>query len=179
MRDPDPMARTSVPQYDRAEPDTANAFQAGHAALILASHRRLTGRELQPADGTPAERAYRLYHAPFALLAHDRAEDPVFFYANLSAQRLFELPWQAIVRLPSRLSAEPLARAEREHLLRRVAEQGYIDDYGGVRVAASGRRFRIAGATVWNLIDAAGDVVGQAAAFADWRTIGENPRTAP
>lgn len=178
MCDPEPTARTFAPPFDRAEPDGANAFQAGHAALILASHQRLTGRDLLPGGGTPDERAHRLYHAPFALLAHDRTEDPLFFYANLCAQRLFELPWQAIVRLPSRLSAEPLARAERERLLQRVAARGYIDDYSGVRVAASGRRFRIVGATVWNLVDAAGDVVGQAAAFAHWRSIGVNPRTA-
>lgn len=169
MPDSEPSIAVRPPDHDRAEPSADNAFQAALAALILASHQRLTGRELLPEGGLPAERAHRLYHAPFALLAHDRAEDPVFFYANLTAQHLFELPWQDIVRLPSRHSAEPLARVERERLLRRVAAHGYIDDYSGVRVTASGRRFRIVGATVWNLVDAAGEVVGQAATFADWR----------
>ena len=154
--------------FDRAEPDAANGFQTAHAELIVGSHLRLLRRELLPDVGRDAELARRLYHAPFAVLAHDATADPVFFYANLTAQRLFEMSWQDMVRLPSRLSAEPLAREERARLLRRVATRGYIDDYAGIRVAASGRRFRIANATVWNLLDAAGGSIGQAAAFTDW-----------
>jgi hypothetical protein len=154
--------------FDRAEPDAANGFQAAHARLLVASHLRLLRRALLPGVGDEDELARRLYHAPFALLAHDGAPDPVFFYANLTAQRLFEMPWRDMVRLPSRLSAEPLAREERERLLRRVAAQGYIDDYAGIRVSASGRRFRIARATVWNLLDDAGETVGQAAVFGEW-----------
>jgi hypothetical protein len=38
-----------------------------------------------------------------------------------------------------------------------------------VRVSASGRRFRISGATVWNLVDEQGWRRGQAAAFAEWQ----------
>ena len=41
----------------------------------------------------------------------------------------------------------------------------------GVRVSASGRRFQITGAQVWNLLDAVGAVVGQAAMFADWEAL--------
>jgi hypothetical protein len=155
--------------FDRGEPDAANGFQAASAALIAASHLRLLRRPLLP-DG--ADIARRLYHAPFVVLAHDTAPDPVFFYANLAAQQLFEMSWRELVRLPSRRSAEPLAREERQHLLDRVARDGCIDDYAGVRVAASGRRFRIAGATVWNLLDADGRAVGQAAAFSDWLPLG-------
>lgn len=43
--------------------------------------------------------------------------------------------------------------------------EGYIDDYAGVRITADGRRFAIAGATVWNLIDGDGTLHGQAACF--------------
>ncbi|MGB0184954.1 MAG: MEKHLA domain-containing protein [Opitutales bacterium] len=52
-----------------------------------------------------------------------------------------------------------------------MAERGCADNYGGVRVSASGRRFQITGARVWNLLDAAGAVVGQAAMFADWEAL--------
>ncbi|WP_295386086.1 MEKHLA domain-containing protein [uncultured Thiodictyon sp.] len=44
-----------------------------------------------------------------------------------------------------------------------------INDYSGVRVAASGRRFMIENACVWNLADAGGGYRGQAATFAHWR----------
>jgi len=52
-----------------------------------------------------------------------------------------------------------------------VTRQGFIADYAGVRVSASGRRFRIERATVWNLLDDAGGLHGQAAAFADWKRL--------
>ncbi len=83
------------------------------------------------------------------------------------------MPWAEIVGLPSRFSAEPLARGERERLLGRVAQEGYTDDYSGVRVARSGRRFLVGRATVWNLFAAGGSLSGQAATFADWRMLDE------
>jgi hypothetical protein len=145
-------------------------YDPAHAALLLASHHALTGRPLLPIlpAETQDQAAWRLYAAPFVVLAHDTSVDPLFTYANLAAQRLFEMHWDEIVGLPSRLSAEAPARAERERLLERVAAQGFIDDYTGVRIAKSGRRFRIQRATVWNLVDPSGRRVGQAATFADW-----------
>jgi hypothetical protein len=105
------------------------------------------------------------------VLAHDSAPDPVFFYANLTAQSLFEMSWQNMVQLPSRHSAEPVQREERQRLLDCVRRQGYIDDYAGVRISATGKRFRIARASVWNLLDASGDSVGQAASFSAWEAV--------
>ena len=49
-----------------------------------------------------------------------------------------------------------------------MARHGYIDDYTGVRVSRTGKSFRIERATVWNLIDQTGTVMGQAAAFDHW-----------
>jgi hypothetical protein len=152
------------------EPQESNDFLVAHAMRLLESHLRLTGRALLP-DGPPAAVARALYHAPFVVLSHDTGDDPLFTYANLAAQERFELPWAEIVGMPSRYSAEPLARDERQRLLERVARDGYIDDYSGVRIAKSGRRFMIRRATVWNLIDAHGDKVGQAATFSDWQAL--------
>lgn len=151
-----------------AEPGPGNHFHPEHVACLLASYRHYTGRDLLPPC---ADVAQRLYRAPFVVLSHDAAPDPRFTYANLAAQGLFEMPWQTIVGLPSRFSAEAPVREAREQLLARVAVQGYIDDYAGVRVAASGRRFQVRNATVWNLIDAAGSVLGQAACFGDWHSL--------
>ncbi|HVN42283.1 MAG TPA: MEKHLA domain-containing protein, partial [Steroidobacteraceae bacterium] len=81
---------------------------------------------------------------------------------------LFERGWEELVGLPSRLSAEAPAREERERLLERVGAHGFIDDYSGVRIAQSGRRFRILRATVWNVLDPAGERIGQAATFSEW-----------
>lgn len=155
------------------EPAVDNDFQRAHARLLIESFRRLTGRDLLPAGVDAADTARRLYHAPFVVLSHDTAPDPVFTYANLTAQRLFEMPWARIVGMASRYSAEPLEREERQRLLERVASHGYIDDYSGVRVSSTGKRFLVRDATVWNLVDAAGQVLGQAATFADWTALKE------
>jgi len=144
-------------------------FLADHAgprlALIVESHARLTGRPLL-GEGEA------LWSAPFAVLAHGLEADPIFFYGNRQALQLFEVSAENLVRMASRLSAEAPGRAERARLLDQVARRGFIADYAGVRVATSGRRFRIEQATVWNLADASGQVHGQAAAFASWTPLG-------
>lgn len=133
--------------------------------LIVASFERLLGRPLvEPA----ADLAAALWSAPRVIVAHGTEADPVFFYGNRLALQAFEMDFLAFTRLPSRFSAEPLAREERARLLARVTRDGYIDDYSGVRISARGRRFRIAQAVVWNLIDADGACHGQAATFDDW-----------
>ena len=129
-------------------------------ALIATSYRRLLGRDLV-ADDSPTA----LWEAPLAIVAHGLGADPVFFFANRAALAAFETTPAAITAMPSRLSAEPLARDERQALLDRVSAQGYIADYAGMRISALGRRFRISEAVVWNLVDENGERHGQAACF--------------
>ena len=152
--------------FDRSAPSPANDFQSAHAELLLGSYRALFCEELLQQPVTNLGRS--LYETPLVVLAHDTAPDPVFFYGNLAAQQLFEMDWETLVRLPSRYSAEPLAREERQRLLDLVALQGFIDNYSGVRIAQSGKRFLIEDARVWNLLGCDCQVVGQAAAFARW-----------
>jgi len=152
-------------------PCAENGFLAEHAALLIRAYRHWTGRDLVDSALSEAEAARALYRAPFVVLSHDTAADPCFTYANEAAQRLFEMPWQDIVGMPSRYSAEPPARAERETLLAQVAAHGYIANYCGVRIARSGRRFRVRNALVWNLLDAAGGHRGQAACFREWEPL--------
>jgi len=134
--------------------------------LIVDSYRRLTGR---PLLATPdADLANAMWQAPQVIVAHGSEADPVFFYGNALALQVFAMDFAAFTRLPSRYSAEPVAREERAQLLARVSRDGFIDDYAGVRIAADGRRFRIERAVVWNLVDADGICCGQAASFAHW-----------
>lgn len=122
----------------------------------------LTGRDLL-AGLDPSDPAASVFHAPYALLSHDAGDDPVFTYGNAAALGAFERTWDEFTAMPSRLSAEPVAREERDRLLARVAADGFIDDYTGVRVSASGRRFLIVDALVWDLRDDDGRRLGQAA----------------
>ena len=132
-------------------------------ALIAQSYRRLLGRDLVPG---PDDVLAALWRAPFAILAHGTEADPVFFFGNRAALRAFECDADTFVQMPSRLSAEAPLREQRQALLDRVTQDGFITDYAGIRISAKGRRFRISGATVWNLMDSTGARFGQAACFA-------------
>jgi hypothetical protein len=134
-------------------------------ALIAESHARLTGRDLVAPAGDLRE---ALWNARSVIVAHGTEPDPVFFYGNRMALALFEMDWASFVRMPSRLSAEPLLREERARVLERVSRDGYISDYSGIRISSSGKRFRIEQAVVWNLLDASGACHGQAATFDHW-----------
>ena len=131
-------------------------------ALIAASYQRLTGRQL----AAPAEDPARaLWTTPRVIVAHGIEEDPIFFFGNRAALDQFEMTVEQFTTMPSRLSAEPMLRGERQALLDRVARDGFIDDVAGIRISATGRRFHIERATVWNLIDEHGNIHGQAATF--------------
>jgi hypothetical protein len=134
--------------------------------LIVESYLRLTGRPLiSNAPSDSVELGAALWEAPRAIVAHGTEADPIFFYGNRLALQLFEMSAEEFARLPSRLSAEPLAQEARVKLLEKVSQQGYVNGYSGLRIAKSGRRFIITDTTVWNLLDEAGGYHGQAAVF--------------
>ena len=136
--------------------------------LMAESFLRLTGRHLiAPTD----DLRHAMWQAPAVIVAHGKEVDPVFFYGNRAALEVFDMAFDDFTQLPSRFSAEPLEREAREALLERVSRDGFIDDYSGVRISARGRRFMIHEATVWNLIDEAGVIHGQAATFSRWSAL--------
>lgn len=153
--------------FSRIEPSTENQFMPIEARLILDSYQHFLGKPC--IESTFANHAAQmLYEAPFALVAHDISDDPIFVYANRMAQNVFEMRWGEITSIPSRQSAEPVLQDERQSLLQRVHQFGFIDDYSGIRISKTGKRFWIRNATVWNLIDTNGVRVGQAARFDRW-----------
>jgi hypothetical protein len=156
--------------------------------IIARSLNHWTGRALLPAHfGAPASGpaclselpahagsetgapfAKNVFAAPLVLVSHGTEADPVLNYGNAAALSLWEMSWAELTRTPSRLTAEAPNREERARLLAAVAAHGFIDDYSGIRISKTGRRFRIAQATVWNLIDERGAYAGQAAMFSHW-----------
>jgi hypothetical protein len=141
--------------------------------LVVSSYHRLLGRHL--VDPHHADLWQACWTAPRVIVAHGTEEDPIFFYGNERALNLFELDFAAFTRLPSRYSAEAPLREERDALLARVREHGFVADYpAGVRVSASGRRFRLERATVWNILDEAGTRHGQAATYEHWVPLPDN-----
>jgi hypothetical protein len=140
-----------------------------HVGLLRTSYHRWTGQHLIPEIVADDVAPQALDQASFAVVSHNTAADPVFNYGNRTALCLFEMDWGHFTTLPSRLSAEPLIRTERERLLQRVSQNGYIDDYSGVRISSSGKRFLIRNATVWNILDEHGQPYGQAALLREWQ----------
>jgi hypothetical protein len=132
------------------------------------SYRRFLGTGLALAKANDKSQAEALFYAPFVVVSHTNATDPVFNYANLKALELFGFSWEEFTRLPSRLSAEPIHQQERDKLLFEVSQKGYLASYQGIRITKNGRKFLIKNAVVWNLLDNDGNYAGQAARFEEW-----------
>ena len=155
-------------------PCLANRYHVEHAERLRRSFHALTGRDLIDPTLSPEAAAEALFHAPFVVLSHDTAPDPILTYGNQTALDLFALSWEELTQMPSRLTAEAPDRAERARLLAEVTAHGFIDNYSGVRISRTGQRFLIERATVWNLTDEEGRRCGQAATFREWRPVEES-----
>jgi len=154
-----------------SEPCIDNDYLGEQAKLILSSLFRMTGRNLVDSGLSDKDRYRSLFEAPFCVVSHNTETDPVFNYGNKVALELLEMKWDDFTKLPSRLSAEPHKTKEREKLLARVRKYGYIEDYKGVRVSSSGKRFLVEDSIVWNMIDENGTYRGQAAVLYKWSTL--------
>lgn len=146
-----------------------NAFLIEQTGQLLQSFKHWTGRDLLAAADSSSRLAEQLFHAPFVVVSHGRETDPILNYGNQTALALWEMPWETFTRTPSRLTAEPVSREARARLLAEVSQKGFIDNYKGVRISRTGRRFLIEGALVWNLLDEQEEYCGQAATFWRWR----------
>lgn len=136
-------------------------------ALIAESFARHFRRPL--VEAAPGRLEQAMWNAPRAIVAHGTELEPLFFYGNRVALELFAMRADAFIGLPSYSSAELSERGERARMLEGLRLRGFLEDYSGVRIAASGRRFAIANTQVWNLDDERGERHGQAATFAEWR----------
>lgn len=135
---------------------------------LLDSYRHWIGRDLIERVGEPEFQSRALFESPIVVVSHGIETDPILNYGNRMALDLWEMAWEQLVETPSRLTAEPVNRAEREWMLEQARARGYIDTYRGVRISGNGRRFLVENALVWNVLDSRGHRIGQAATFAQW-----------
>ena len=140
-----------------------------HTQCLVRSYKKWTGQDLFPGDFSPEELSAKLFDAPFVVVSHGTQADPILNYGNRAALALWEMSWDEFTRTPSRLTAEPSKREERAKVMDAVTRQGYFEDYSGIRVSKTGRRFEISRATIWNLISKSGQMQGQAATFSEWK----------
>ena len=135
---------------------------------LLDSYRQWIGRDLMERIGDSEFQSRALFELPAAVVSHGMEAEPILNYGNRTALDLWETTWERLVKTPSRLTAEPVNRAEREWMLEQARSRGYVDTYRGVRISANGRRFLVENALIWNVLDSEGQQVGQAATFAQW-----------
>lgn len=155
-----------MPDLSSKTPDILKShLYQRHAEYLCASYERYTGLPLLPSASDSHPMIEQLFDAPFALLSHDTRSDPVFNFGNRVALKHFEMSWEMLTQLPSRQSAEPINQEDRARLMAEVTEKGYIDNYSGIRISSTGKRFMINRAIVWNLYDDKGQYYGQAALF--------------
>lgn len=136
--------------------------------ILVKNFQQLLGRELIDSNQTPEQLAKNLFEAPFVIVSHSTEADPILNYGNETALQVWSFTWDELTKTPSRLTAEPVMRHNRAAILKEVAERGYIENYQAVRVSATGERFLIKNAVIWNLTDDLGQKCGQAATFSDW-----------
>lgn len=139
-----------------------------HAKLICNSYKKWTGRELIAVIDQQSL-LESLFYSPTVVLAHGIEDNPILNFGNLAALQMWEMDWDSFTRMPSRLTAEPMERSARDEFMRTVSENGFIDNYTGIRISSTGRKFYIENATVWNLTNEQGEYCGQAAAFSQYR----------
>ena len=139
-----------------------------HTQLMLDSFERYLGRSLIDRSGNSRLEAEKVFRAPFVVVSHGTQDDPILNYGNATALELWEMDFTTLTSTPSRLTAEPVHRDERARLLKRTTEDGFVDDYRGIRISRTGKRFQIHQAIVWNLLDTSGVYRGQAATFSEW-----------
>lgn len=145
-----------------------NPRAVSRAAHVLDAFERRLGRSLIPRAGSAEADARALFEAAFPVLAHGTEADPILDYGNRLALALWEMDWPRFTATPSRQTAEPDAREAREKVLNTAAQQGYVEHYSGVRVSASGKRFRVEELVLWQVTDATGRPAGLAAMFPRW-----------
>jgi hypothetical protein len=165
---------SKMPQPGLLIPSPENNYLANEIHLLLASYQQWLGEPLITTEYGQNNLALKLWEAPIAVVSHVALADPIFWYGNQTALRLFEMTWDEFITLPSRLSAEPALQRERERLLAEVRIHGFSKNYRGVRISKTGKRFQIENAVVWDLIDSDQNYCGQAATFDRWRFVEGN-----
>ncbi|KLN59735.1 hypothetical protein WH96_16265 [Kiloniella spongiae] len=178
-------------------------FQEQHAKRLIESFMAVTGKDLItshegvreqdtpkiniPKKNIPEKNIFaksksvgqQLFEAPFVVVSHNGGDDPILNYGNLAALDLWEMRWEDFTRTPSRKTAEPEFRDDRAVMLKQAKEKGYFDNYTGIRISRSGKRFLIKKAIIWTVPPVIGSKDldaqknGQAATFSSWAYLDE------
>ena len=139
-----------------------------HVRNLLRSYNKLLGHKFENLKIEDPTLGETILHSDWAVISHGNGLDPFFNYGNKTALSLFEVNLNELKKIRSRNSAEITFQSDRESFMQQVRAQGFVTGYSGVRISATGKRFKIKNVTVWNVTDEKGEFAGQAACFRDW-----------
>ncbi len=139
-----------------------------HVYNLLRSYYNLLGHKFENLNFNEPTSGDVILHSEWAVISHGNGQDPFFNYGNKTALSLFEVNLNQLKKIRSRNSAEITFQSDREIFMQQVRATGFVTGYSGVRISATGKRFKIKNVTVWNVTDEKGEPAGQAACFKDW-----------
>ena len=145
----------------------ANMDKLLHVKHLLDSYESFVKQDLIERSGDMKIDFEIINNSSFIVVSHNGAIDPVLNFGNKSALNLWELSWEDFTSTPSRKTAELDLREKRQEMLLIAEKNGFFDDYEGIRVSSSGKRFKIKQAVIWNVVNGKGDKIGQAATFSN------------
>ncbi len=149
-------------------PSKQNGYQWRHVKTMSDCLEKFTGKKLVDSTLSSIEQARELFYSPIVVASHNDNNDPILNYGNIAALKLWEVDWEVFTSMLSRKTAEGIEGKERQKMLEAVRKNNYYDNYSGIRISATGRRFYIEKVTIWNLYDDTRDYRGQAAMFSDY-----------
>lgn len=159
--------------YVHGGPPVVPDALVAHLARVVRSYTVLTGRDLVAYDPNPSVLAERVQRAPFILMSRSFERDALPAYGNDLALNLWQQSWDQFTASP--VSDESDASDEEHRMWRQANElalaAGHADVVSGALSAGSGRRIRFTRATIWNVLDDDGRIVGQATLLPTWRWI--------
>ena len=153
--------------YKQNNVSLVNMDKIKHVETLLDSFEKLVQKQIIVRTGDPIEDLKLIEGGEFVLVSHNGGKDPILNYGNQFALNLWELNWKDFTKTPSRKTAEIDLRARREEMLKIAKEKGFYDEYEGIRVSSTGKRFRIKNAIIWNVLNKDNATIGQAAYFTD------------
>ena len=149
-------------------PDEKNRFHEAHMLLVLESLKKLSGRDLLAEWNLPGTKlGEEIFFGEFYLLTHDGTDEALLNYANKCALDAFEMNWEQFQGMPSSHTARAENQKEREKMMRRVREEGFVTGYEGLRVTRNNREFWIRNGIIWQISAPDDANYGVAAYFTD------------
>ena len=145
--------------------------------LLLTSYQNSYGKKLL--DSSKSLYSVKnagaiLFNIKNPVMAHDNAKDPCLNYANDAALKLWNMGWNEMIGMPSRLTTPKKEQEQRNKALSQATKTQAIKNYQGIRVNSKGELFIIKNARIWTILDEQGNIFGQGATFNCWWKIYKN-----